>query len=58
VKPLLIYNYESNSHKKQKEFFDLMMKKGVHLEEAFAGAANNSADRKSQFIAMMQQVGA
>jgi hypothetical protein len=26
IKPLLIYNYESISHKRQKEFFDLMMK--------------------------------
>ena len=26
IKPLLIYNYESMSHKRQKEFFDLMMK--------------------------------
>jgi hypothetical protein len=58
VKPLLIYNYESISHKKQKEFFELMMKKGVHLEEAFAGASNNNVDRKSQLLAMMQQVGA
>ena len=58
VKPLLIYNYESNSHKKQKQFFDLMMKQGIHLEEAFAGGALNNSDRKSQLLAMMHQVGA
>lgn len=46
IKPLLIYNYESTSHRKQKEFFDLMMRKGDQFEAAFAGASNEG-DRKS-----------
>ena len=52
IKPLLIYNYESISHKKQKEFFDLMMKQGVQFEEAFAGGAIDT-DRKSALISLM-----
>ena len=52
IKPLLIYNYESISHKKQKEFFDLMMKQGVQFEEAFAAGAIDT-DRKSAIINLM-----
>ena len=31
IKPFLIYNYESASLKKQREFFEIMMSKGDHL---------------------------
>lgn len=57
IKPLLIYNYESQSHKKQKEFFDFMMKQGVNLEEAYAGGnVPVNTDRKSHLLDMINQV--
>ena len=46
IKPFLIYNYESASHKKQREFFEIMMSKGVHLEEAYAGSQVPSDEQK------------
>lgn len=36
IKPFLIYNYESYTHKKQQEFYEVMNKHGVELEENFA----------------------
>ena len=53
IKPLLIYNYESMSHKKQKEFFDLMMKQGVDIEEAFAGKGTD-LERKTHLLGLIQ----
>lgn len=32
IKPLLIYNYEKDSHKKQKLFNELLMMEGTKLE--------------------------
>ena len=53
IKPLLIYNYESISHRKQKEFFDLMMKQGVNIEQAYAGGQIN-IESNSQIIDMIK----
>ena len=36
IKPLLIYNYEKGTHKKQKLFNELLMMEGNKLEEIFA----------------------
>lgn len=55
IKPLLIYNYESASHKKQKEYFDLMMRAGDKIEAAFAGG-NVAIDRKSDIMAAINDV--
>jgi len=55
IKPLLIYNYESASHKKQKEYFDLMMKAGDKIEAAYAGG-NLAIDRKSDIMAAIKDV--
>jgi hypothetical protein len=55
IKPLLIYNYESASHKKQKEYFDLMMKAGDKIEAAYAGG-NVNTERKSEIMAVLNQV--
>ena len=41
IKPLLIYNYEKGSHKKQKLFNDLLMMEGNKLEEIFANPLVN-----------------
>ena len=54
IKPFLIYNYESVSHKKQREFFEIMMNKGVHLEEAFAGVQIPS-DKQQQILDIMKK---
>lgn len=57
IKPLLIYNYESKAHRRQKEFFELMMKQGVHLEEAYVGTKNaeDNTDRKSHIIGILNK---
>jgi hypothetical protein len=46
IKPLLIYKYEQTAHKKQREFFDMMMKEGHKIEEAYAG----KTERKSGLL--------
>lgn len=52
IKPFLIYNYESMTHKRQQEFFEIMMSKGVHLEEAYASSQIPSDDQK-RLLALM-----
>lgn len=48
IKPLLIYNYEKGTHKKQKIFNELLMLEGEKLEEIFANKdAENKEIRKS-----------
>jgi len=48
IKPLLIYNYEKGTHKKQKIFNELLMLEGEKLEEIFANKdAENKDIRKS-----------
>ena len=54
IKPLLIYNYESASHKKQKEYFDIMMKRGVDLEEAYA-ASGKAEGAHQDIIGIIRQ---
>ena len=55
IKPLLIYNYESNTHKKQQDFYEAINKYGVQMEENFA-VAKNDTDRKSQLFSMVRAV--
>ena len=38
LKPLLIYKYEQESHRKQKQYFEMLMKEGQHLEKLYAGS--------------------
>ena len=35
IKPLLLYNYDSNVHKQRKEFYNLLFKDGTKLEDKF-----------------------
>lgn len=35
IKPLLIYRYNKDQHKRRQEFMDLFMKKGDMLEDIF-----------------------
>jgi hypothetical protein len=51
IKPMLIYKYEQSAHKKQKEYFEMLMKEGQKLEEIYAAAEN--AGNKSQLIEIM-----
>jgi hypothetical protein len=41
IKPLLIYKYEHDTHKKQKIFNELLMLEGDKLEEIFAHKEGN-----------------
>lgn len=51
IKPLLIYNYEKGTHKKQKIFNELLMLEGEKLEEIFANRENDNKElRKSQLL--------
>ncbi|CDW83475.1 sodium hydrogen exchanger [Stylonychia lemnae] len=51
IKPLLIYNYEKGTHKKQKIFNELLMLEGEKLEEIFTNKENENKDiRKSQLL--------
>ena len=47
IKPLLLHNYDKELHKKKQEFFELLSKQGMALEEKFveiggAGSGRNS----------------
>jgi len=54
IKPLLIYNYESKTHKMAQEFYDAFNKHGVQMEENYAqqikGGTDINVDRKSQIL--------
>lgn len=51
IKPLLIYKYEQKAHKKQKEYFEILMKEGKNLEELYTVNANGENDvRKSNIL--------
>ena len=40
LKPFLIYKYKSDTHRKQKEYFEIMVKDGAKFEEIFADDKN------------------
>lgn len=54
IKPLLIYNYEKGSHKKQKLFNDLLMLEGEKLEEIFTNKMQGG-DKHIQLIDYLNQ---
>lgn len=48
IKPMLIYKYEKDSHKRQKEFYELLNAKGNLIQDAFVKETSYATlDRKS-----------
>lgn len=57
IKPLLIYKYEHDTHKKQKIFNELLMLEGDKLEEIFAHKEGQGETRKSQLLEYLNNKG-
>lgn len=49
MKPFLIYKYDPNEHKRQKEYNEIMMNQGEELERHYVkhGSFRNSIGNKS-----------
>ena len=57
LKPFLIYKYQKASHKKVREYFDMLMKEGKNIEEIYTGVEGGApVERKSQLMDVVQSV--
>lgn len=59
LRPILIYRYSKERKEKQFELFDLMQKKGVNIEKAFASKKDSSSeenkDDENKFVNTIRQ---
>lgn len=54
IKPLLIYNYEQNKHRKQQLFYDFFLKYNFDVELAFA-SSDDVDGKKAKIIEIINQ---